>query len=247
MESPPYDQQKTEEEFTLVEHLTDLRKVLIKSAIIFLIFFFIVFFSINFWFPLVTRGHELVILGPLEIIKFYMSTSTALALGMALPFILMFFWSFLKPGLVERETKFISLYSPVMLLLFFTGIAFGYFVVNPLSYNFLIGYGAANFDIMVSAQQYISFLLMTVVPIGIMFELPLVVLFLANMELLTADMMKKVRGYSYLGMAVVSAVITPPDLISQMLIMIPMILLYEISISLVRRIERKKSRVTAEV
>ncbi|MBO1913998.1 twin-arginine translocase subunit TatC, partial [Microvirga sp. 3-52] len=115
--------------------------------------FIIVFVTINLWFPYVTRGHELIVLGPLEVVKFYMSISTALAVGLALPFLCHFLWQFVKPGLNERESQFLSLYSPIMFLLFLGGIAFGYFVVNPLSYNFLVSLGAMNFNVMVSAQE----------------------------------------------------------------------------------------------
>ncbi|MBO1911467.1 twin-arginine translocase subunit TatC, partial [Microvirga sp. 3-52] len=119
------------------------------------------------------------------------------------------------------------------------GIAFGYFVVNPLSYNFLVSLGAMNFNVMVSAQEYASFLLMTTVPLGLLFELPIVAMFLATIGLLTADSMKKVRKWSYLSLAVISALITPPDFISQIIVLIPMALLYEISIYIVSRSEQR--------
>ena len=195
--------------------------------------------TINLWFPYVTRGHELIVLGPLEVVKFYMSISTALAVGLALPFLCHFLWQFVKPGLNERESQFLSLYSPIMFLLFLGGIAFGYFVVNPLSYNFLVSLGAMNFNVMVSAQEYASFLLMTTVPLGLLFELPIVAMFLATIGLLTADSMKKVRKWSYLSLAVISALITPPDFISQIIVLIPMALLYEISIYIVSRSEQR--------
>ncbi|MGG3448489.1 twin-arginine translocase subunit TatC [Domibacillus aminovorans] len=227
---------------SLVEHLTDLRKQLIKSTVVFLFFFIIVFSSINFWFPYVTRGHELIILGPLEVIKFYMSISLALSLGLSLPFVSHFLWQFVKPGLNEKESRFIGFYSPAMLLLFIAGVAFGYFVVNPLSYQFLISMGSLNFNVMVSAQEYIRFLLMSTVPLGLLFEMPIVALFLAAIGILTAETMRKVRKWSYLIIAVLSAVITPPDFISQLLVMFPMILLYEISIYIVTFIERRRAK-----
>lgn len=226
---------------SLVEHLTDLRKQLVKGAAAFLLFFIVVFSTINFWFPYITRGHELVILGPLEVVKFYMSISMSLALGFSLPFLCHFLWQFVKPGLNERESKFLSLYSPVMLLLFLIGVAFGYFVVNPLSYHFLISLGAVNFNVMVSAQEYIRFLLMTTMPIGILFELPIVTLFLATIGLLTAESMRKVRKWSYLAIAIISALITPPDFVSQLIVLIPMALLYEASIYIVLYAERRNA------
>ncbi len=226
---------------SLVEHLTDLRKQLVKSAAVFLFFLLAVFSSINLWFPYITRGHELIILGPLEVVKFYMSISTALAFGLSIPFLCHFLWQFVKPGLNEREGRFLSLYSPVMLLLFLLGVSFGYFIVNPLSYKFLVSLGAVNFNVMVSAQEYISFLLMTTMPIGILFELPIVALFLAAIGLLTAESMKRVRRWSYLAIAIVSALITPPDFVSQLIVLIPMVILYEASIYIVLYTERRNA------
>ncbi|QFF98421.1 twin-arginine translocase subunit TatC [Psychrobacillus glaciei] len=224
---------------SIVEHLSDLRKQLIKGTAVFLVFFLAVFASINLWFPYVTRGHKLIILGPLEVVKFYMSISMALAFGLSLPFLCHFLWQFVKPGLNERESRFLSLFSPIMLLLFIGGVSFGYFIVNPLSYQFLVSLGAMNFTVMVSAQEYVRFLLMTTMPIGIIFELPIVALFLATIGLLTAVTMKKVRKWSYLAIAIISALITPPDFVSQLIVLIPMVLLYEASIHIVVYAEKR--------
>ncbi|MDN7243240.1 twin-arginine translocase subunit TatC [Planococcus sp. N028] len=226
---------------TLIDHLGELRKQLIKSAFVFLFFLIVVFSTINYWFPYVVKGHDLVILGPMEVIRFYTSISMTLALGLSLPFLCYFLWQFVKPGLKEEESKFIGLYSPVMLFLFLIGVAFGYFVVNPLSYNFLLGMGAVNFAVMISASEYIHFLIITTVPLGLMFELPIVALFLSSIGLLTSANMKKIRKWSYLVITIVAAVITPPDFLSQFIIMIPMIILYETSIYLIKRIETKKA------
>jgi len=230
---------------SIVEHVAELRKQIIKGLAVFLLFFIVAFSTINIWFPYVTRGHSLIILGPLEVVKFYMTISTTLAFGLSMPFLVHFLWSFVKPGLKEEESRFLGLYAPVMFVLFLLGVAFGYFVVNPLSYSFLVSLGAANFDVMVSASEYMHFLIMTTVPLGLLFELPIVALFLSSIGVLTAESMKKIRGWSYIAMGVGSAVITPPDFISQLLVLIPMIILYEISIHLVKRMERKQLESTA--
>ncbi|MEK5330410.1 twin-arginine translocase subunit TatC [Lysinibacillus sp. FSL W8-0992] len=230
---------------SILEHIAELRKQIIKGLVVFILFFIVAFSTINIWFPYVTRGHSLIILGPLEVVKFYMTISTTLAFGLSMPFLVHFLWSFVKPGLKEEESRFLGLYAPVMFMLFLLGVAFGYFVVNPLSYSFLVSLGATNFDVMVSASEYMHFLIMTTVPLGLLFELPIVALFLSSIGVLTAESMKKIRGWSYIAMGVGSAVITPPDFISQLLVLIPMIILYEISIHLVRRTERKQLESTA--
>lgn len=228
---------------TLVDHLGELRKQLIKSAVVFLFFLIVVFSTLNFWFPYIVKGNDLVILGPLEVIKFYTSISATLALGLSLPFLIHFIWKFVKPGLEEKEARFLGLYSPVMFLLFILGLAFGYFIVNPLSFQFLIGLGMANFDVMISANEYIHFLIMTTVPLGLLFEMPIIALFLASIGVLTSVSMKKVRKWSYLVLAIVSALITPPDFLSQLLVLIPMAGLYEISIFVIKKTEERKSAV----
>lgn len=224
---------------SVVEHLSELKKQVVRAAIIFIVFFIAVFSTINYWFPYITKGHQLVVLSPLEVVSFYMSISAALAFGLSLPFLCHFIWKFVKPGLTEQESRFFSLYAPVMFLLFVIGIAFGYFIVNPLSYNFLTTLGAINFDVMISAHEYARFLLLTTMPIGLMFELPMVAMFLASIGLLTVDTLKGIRKWSYVALALLSALITPPDFISQLIVLIPMILLYEISIRLVARIEKR--------
>lgn len=240
---PPKTEQPEVQGESLVDHLGELRKQLIKSICVFLFFLLLVFSTLNFWFPYIVKGHDLVILGPLEVIKFYTSISVTLALGLSLPFLCYFLWQFVKPGLLETEAKFIGLYSPAMLLLFLMGVAFGYFIVNPLSFQFLIGMGEANFAVMISASEYIHFLIMTTIPLGLLFELPIVALFLSSIGLLTSESMKNVRKWSYLVLAIVSALITPPDFISQLIVLIPMAVLYEVSIYIVRRIEVKKAKI----
>ncbi|ALS79856.1 preprotein translocase subunit TatC [Planococcus kocurii] len=225
----------------LVDHLGELRKQLIKSVIVFLFFLLVVFSTLNFWFPYIVKGNNLVILGPLEVIKFYTSISATLALGLSLPFLIHFIWQFVKPGLEEKEARFLGLYSPVMFLLFVLGLAFSYFIVNPLSFQFLIGLGMANFDVMISANEYIHFLIMTTVPLGLLFEMPIIALFLSSIGILTSVSMKKVRKWSYLVLAIVSALITPPDFLSQLLVLIPMAGLYEASIFIIKKTEDKKA------
>ncbi|WJY27363.1 twin-arginine translocase subunit TatC [Sporosarcina trichiuri] len=234
-----------DDESNLVEHLTELRKQLIKSVAVFLLFFVATFSTINLWFPYVTRGYKLIVLSPMEVVSFYTTISAALAFGLSVPFLCHFLWQFVKPGLTEKESRFLSLYSPVIFLLFAGGLAFGYFVVNPLSYNFLITLGKMNFDVMVTAQEYARFLLMTTMPIGLLFELPVVALFLSAIGILTSGTLKKVRKWSYIILAVVSALITPPDFFSQLIILIPMIALYEASIFLVTRTERRVAEADA--
>ncbi|MBM7715108.1 twin-arginine translocase subunit TatC [Siminovitchia sp. FSL H7-0308] len=227
---------------SLVEHLSDLRKQFIKSGIVFMLFLMAVFSTINWWFPYVTKENELVVFGPFQVVKFYTSICVTLALGLSLPFLVHFLWQFVKPGLKPKEIRFLGLYSPAMFFLFIGGVAFGYFIVNPLSYHFLMKVGAINFDVIVSAQEYIHFLIMTTIPLGFLFELPIIAMFLSSIGVLTKERMKIARKWAYLVIAIVSALITPPDFVSQLMVLVPMALLYEASIYIVGKMEAKRSR-----
>lgn len=235
------EENKQPDEPSVVDHLVELRKQLIKSAVVFTLFFIIVLSTIHFWFPYITKGHKLLILGPLEVLSFYMTISLALSIGLSLPFVCHFIYQFVKPGLTKKESKFFSLYTPIIFLLFLIGLSFGYFVINPISFHFLTSLGAIHFEVMISAREYARFLLFTTVPIALMFELPMVALFLSTIEVLTVDTLKRIRKWSYVVLAVLSALITPPDFISQLLVLIPMILLYEASIRVVARAEKKRA------
>src|SRR5699024_3300285 len=177
--------------------------------------------------------------GPFQVVKLYTSISVTLALGFSLPFLIHFIWQFVKPGLKTNEVRYLGLYAPIMFGLFISGIAFGYFIVNPLSYQFLMNFGAMNFDVIVSAQEYVHFLIMTTIPIGFLFELPIVAMFLASIGLLTAEAMRNGRKWAYLFIAILSAIITPPDFISQIIVLIPVALLYEASIHIIKKIEAR--------
>lgn len=227
---------------TLSDHLDDLRRQLIKSVFVFISFLIFAFATINWWLPFVTRGNELVVLGPFQVIKLYTSICVILSLGLSLPFLIHFIWTFVKPGLNLKEIRFLGLYAPAMFILFLTGVAFGYYIVNPLSYQFLINIGAMNFDVMISASEYVHFLIITTVPIGFLFEMPIIVMFLNSVGVLTAATLTKIRKWSYLVIAVVSALITPPDFISQLIVLVPMALLYELSIFLVRQMEARREK-----
>lgn len=238
---------KDQPDATLVEHLDDLRGVLIKSVVVFVIFFALIFLTIQFWFPYLTKGHDLIVRGPFEVIRFYLRTAGSLGIGLSLPFICYYLWQFMRPGLVEKETNFLKSYFPFMMGLFILGVMFGYFVVHPISYYFLIQMGQQNFDVLVTADEYMSFLLITTMPFGLIFQMPIIVLFLHHIELLDSVIMKNVRLYVYFGLLVITALIAPPDFFTHMITVAPMIVLYELSIYIVRIKERRRQKREAKM
>ncbi|MBT2688428.1 twin-arginine translocase subunit TatC [Bacillus sp. ISL-47] len=222
------------DEQTLVEHLTDLRKVLLRSLIFFIFCFAVCLVSINRLIPLLSNQHELVMLGPLDVIKMYTGIAGSISLGLSLPFIAYQVWLFVKPALTEKESRLSIMFFPAILFSFIGGLCFGFFIIFPTIYQFLMLLGESHFSMMITAREYFSFLLMSTIPFGFLFEVPLLLLFLTAIGIVTPAMLSSMRKYAYVIMAVVSALITPPDLFSQILVLIPLIGLYEIGVLLSR-------------
>jgi sec-independent protein translocase protein TatC len=231
-----------DEEKVLVQHLGDLRKVIVYSIIFFLFCFIICLFFIQQLIPLITREQKLAMLGPLDVIRFYTGIAGSLSLGFSAPFIGFQLWSFIKPALTPNESKNAIKYIPAMLLSFVCGILFGFFAVFSYAYQFLITLGTTNFDMVITAQGYFSFLLMTTIPMGFLFEVPFILMFLTAIGVVTPEKLSNTRKYAYVILAIVSAMITPPDFISQLIVLIPLFLLFEIGIWLSRGVHRKQLR-----
>ncbi|SDL69666.1 twin-arginine translocase subunit TatC [Sediminibacillus halophilus] len=239
-------QQAQVEEQTLVEHITDLRKAIINSVVFFAVCFIVILLSINQVIPILTDQEKLVMLGPLDVVRFYTGIAGSLSLGFSAPFIGYQIWKFIKPALTEEESKTAISFIPGIFLSFVAGLAFGFFVIFPTVFGFLMNLGTQNFDMMITAKEYFSFMLMTSIPLGFLFEVPLVLMFLTAVGLVTPDKLGKVRKYGYLLMAVVSALITPPDVISQIIVLGPLIALYELGVLLSKVMYKRKLKTEAE-
>ncbi len=170
---------------------------------------------------------------------------TAIAVGfiLAFPFILFEFWKFIKPGLYDSEKKNARLFIFVSSLLFFLGVLFGYYVITPLSVNFLGSYRVAeevknNIDL----ASYIGLLKASCLSAGLLFELPVIIFFLTKLGLVTPEFLKKYRKYAIVLVLILAALITPPDVISQIIVTIPMVILYELSIKISKFIVRKEKK-----
>lgn len=173
----------------------------------------------------------------------HLKSSVWIGLTVAFPYVFWEVWRFIKPGLYPNERKAARGIVAVCSLLFFTGVLFGYFVIAPFAISFLANYSFGEDVISTTTlSSYVSYLTMITVPTGIVFELPIVAFFLGKIGLLTASMMKRYRRHAVVVIFIGAAIITPPDVITQFLIGIPLMLLYEISISIVRRQEKKNAK-----
>lgn len=181
--------------------------------------------------------------------QFFTHLKVSIWLGIILGFPYLFweFWKFIKPGLYEAEVKAARGIVFVCSFLFFCGIFFGYFVIAPFAISFLAGYTFGE-DIMSTSTltSYVSNMTMITLPTGLIFELPIVAFFLAKIGLVSSEMMKNYRKHAVVIIFIVAAIITPPDVITQFLIAMPLMILYQISIIVVKRIEKKEAKKNAE-
>ncbi len=168
----------------------------------------------------------------------HLKSSFWIGLIMAFPYVFYEFWSFVKPGLYKKEQKAARGIVFVCSLLFVAGVLFGYFIISPFAINFLGNYsvGATKTTTLAS---YVGYMTMFTLPAGLIFELPVVIYFLAKIGLITAEFMKKYRKHAIVAILVLAAVFTPPDIITQFLIGIPLYILYEISIHIAKRVQAK--------
>ena len=163
------------------------------------------------------------------------------------PYVLYEVWKFISPGLYEKERKNSRGFIFIASLLFFMGVLFGYYVVAPLSINFLGTYQVSEivlneFDI----GSYISTLRTTVIACGIIFELPIIIYFLTKIGLVTPEILKKYRKISLVIVLIISAVITPPDVTSQIIVAVPVLILYQVSIYISKMVMKSEAKKEAK-
>jgi sec-independent protein translocase protein TatC len=169
-------------------------------------------------------------------------SSIVAGLVLAFPYVVWEFWRFLKPGLKPAERKAsrgMVLYSS---FLFMLGVLFGYFLLAPLSVQFLGGYQISEtIQNQIQLTSYISTITTVTLAAGIVFQLPILVYFLAKIGVVTPEILRKYRKHSLVGVLVLSAIITPPDITSQILVSIPIMILYEVSIQIAKRVVKRMS------
>jgi sec-independent protein translocase protein TatC len=187
-----------------------------------------------------SQGETLIYTGLPEAFFTFLKVSFLAGLMIASPVIIYQFWMFVAPGLYAREKR---LLLPIVFLstLFFVGGAlFGYFIVFPFGFKFFLGFATETIRPMPSMKEYLSFSAKLLLAFGLVFELPLVITFLARLGLVSVEFLKKNRKYALLLFFVAAAILTPPDVVTQIMMALPLMLLYEISIIGARIFGRKK-------
>lgn len=254
---------KNTSEMSFLDHLEELRWLLIRSTLAILILAGVAFFFSDFIF-------DKIIFGPkdpnfityqwfCEASKFFGSdgdgfcnlkinfdvqsrvmsgqfnahlwTSITAGFILAFPIILWELWKFISPALYDKEKKNAKLFLAISSFLFFLGVLFGYFIITPMSINFLAGYQVSTqIHNDIDLDSYISLIRSTTLSCGLVFELPIVMFFLSKLGLVTPTFLRKYRKYAIVIILIIAAIVTPPDVVSQIVVSIPLLILYEISI-----------------
>lgn len=224
---------------SFLEHLEELRIRIIKS-IIFTFLSAILIFSFNDKIlPFIVRpAGSLVFIAPQE--AFLTSIKIALFGGLytASPFILYQIWQFVSVGLETSEKRYALIFGFFSFAFFILGTIFGYLVIVPIGMKFLIGFGSEFLVPMISVGKYVSFAMALSFAFGLVFQLPVVILFLTRIGIVTPAFLSEKRKYAIVVIFIVAAIFTPPDVITQCLMALPLIALYELSIVLSRMMIR---------
>lgn len=221
---------------SLVGHLTELRSRLLVSFVAVLIGCGIAYYFMETILSVLTApAGTLYYTRPTEAFFTYMKIAFVGGIVLASPVWLYEVWAFVIPALSKEEKKVTSLVLPIAIILFLVGVLFSYFFVLPAAIAFFIGFATDELQPLLSIGQYIDFVIAFILPFGFIFELPLVLVVLGMWGLITADMLESKRKLFILIAFIVGAAISPtPDMFSQTMIALPMVLLYEMSIRILR-------------
>lgn len=245
LDQPTEDNQPTRKpgEMPFLEHLEELRKRLVLSVLIVLFFSAVAFvFSDELvaWFIAPLGGIKLHVTEVTGSFSAYLKICLFAGLGASLPFIFYQFWAFIAPGLYPKERKMVLPFIVVATLLFAAGAGFCYKYVLPFALQFMIGFADDLLSPIITVSSYISFSGMLLIAFGLSFELPVIAYLLGKLGVITSSFLARGRRVAIVVILLVAAILTPtPDIITQLLLAVPMYILYETSIIVVRLTGRR--------
>lgn len=266
------EEKTTGGEMTFLEHLEELRWHIIRSVLAITVFAILAFVFKRILFDVILLGPSqsdfftnrlLCQLGQLvDIQKLCINSETltlqnvnvsgqfvahmkiALISGLVLgfPYLVYEFWRFVSPALYAKERKYAKGSIFYITFLFVLGVMFGYYIISPLSVNFLVSYQVSETVANIpTLSSYVGLIAAIVLASGLLFELPMLVYFLSKIGLVTPEFLKSYRKHSIVVILLLAGIITPPDIFSQIMVSVPLLVLYEISIGISRRVNRKRN------
>ena len=228
------DQKNSMEKLPLVQHLIELRRSLLRSVIAIVVFFVVLFpFADEIYnfiaAPIVQAipGSNLIAIGVISPFLTPLKMSLILAIYIAMPYLLYQLWMFIAPALYRHEKRLVLPLVVSSTLLFYAGLVFSFYIVFPVIFGFLAGVGPDSVNFAPDIQYYLDFILKVSFAFGVAFEVPVVTILLIIFGVTTPQKLKKNRSYIIVGSFVIGMILTPPDVISQFLIAIPIWLLFE--------------------
>lgn len=177
-----------------------------------------------------------------ELFVTHLKVAFFIGLVVAFPMVIFEIWKFIKPGLYEKERKAARGFVVICSILFALGVLFGYYVIAPFSITFLAGYEIDGAVAAPTLESYVNYMVMFTLPVGIVFELPVLVYFFSKIGLVTPDFMRTYRRHAIVVILLVAAIITPPDVVTQFMVGIPLFVLYEISIIVSARVVKQMEK-----
>ena len=229
-------------EESFMSHLIELRDRLIRALLSILIIFLCLFPWAKELYALLAqplinslpKGGQMIATDVVGVFLVPMKVALMVAFLIALPYVLYQAWAFVAPGLYTHEKRLALPLVAASVFLFFVGMAFAYFLVFPTVFGFMAGIAPEGVAWMTDIEKYLSFVMSTFIAFGVTFEVPVVVVGLVRMGLVQLETLKEWRPYVIVGAFVVGAIFTPPDVVSQLLLAIPLCLLYELGMVLAR-------------
>ena len=231
-----------ESQESFLSHLIELRDRLIRALLAVLIVFICLFPWAKELYavlaqPLLAalpKGGQMIATDVVGVFLVPMKVALMVAFLIALPYVLFQVWSFVAPGLYLHEKRLIVPLLTASVLLFFAGMSFAYFLVFPTIFSFMASMAPDGVAWMTDIEKYLSFVITTFIAFGVTFEVPVVVIVLVRMGIVTIEKLKEIRPYVIVGAFVIGAIFTPPDVLSQVMLAVPLCLLYELGIVLAR-------------
>ncbi len=233
-------------EGTFISHLVELRNRLIHAVIaVFIVFVPLAVFAEKLFqwlaMPLLQAlpiGNSMIATEPASPFLTPIKLAFAAAVVITVPYLLYQLWAFVAPGLYKHERKLVVPLLVSSTVLFYAGMAFAYFVVLPIAFRFFVGMAPEGVEVMTDIRAFLSFVLAMFFAFGIAFEVPIAIILLSRAGVIDPDDLASKRAYVLIGAFVVAMLLTPPDAISQTLLAIPMLLLFEVGIFIARRTKR---------